>query len=347
MRPSYRWMLRIAGFLVMVGLADGLAQAFRLKYWMPGVNDRSLNVYVYQKEDVTPDVLIIGTSQILRGLDPELIDRSLTADLGRPTTSYSVCQLGVSCFANSVVFSDVVASNGSPRVVVFGASPSSLNANNGNIPKALRYYCSLSDLMRAVSWMTTGSQWNGAAHGAFRGFANLALYGRHVVLPDQQRWMLNRLAKGRGRIAVSSREPLPRLSDLSAKARREKFYSMRSEVRFRYMSRFCIGGAPEAGLLSSCRLARDRGIRMIIVNPPVTAEYRRLAYPPQVALEYSRFIEEVITSEHVDFVDLDRGVVQLTEDDFMDFSHLNAVGAAKLSRYVATEVLAPILRSGP
>jgi hypothetical protein len=348
MTTSTRWVLRIAGFLAVVVLADWISIALGLKYWMPGINDRSLNIYAYQRAGMTPDVLLVGTSRLLRGLDPLTLDTQLTAGLGRTTTTYSVAQRGASCFTNSIVLSDVIASNGIPRIVILEVSPGSLNAEHGNLAKAYRYYCSLPELIRSVPRMKQGAQWNGAAHGVFRGFANLALYGRHTLVPRQEhRWLLDRLAMGRGRTPDSPDQPVRRLSELDDTTRRERYYRMRTNLRFRYLQRYQIGGPPETGLRSICRVAAEHGFQLVVLNPPVTPEYRRLARPKRVWEEYNRFMSEFSGLDHVHLHDLDAGQLALSHDDFVDFNHLNADGARKLSVYVAEEILAPLLRSSP
>ena len=114
-------------------------------------------------------------------------------------------------------------------------------------------------------------------------------------------------------------------------------------IQIRHMDRYRIGGAPEAGFLRSCRLAQSRGIRLVVVNPPVTDDYRRLMYSDSATEEYLRFLTETESAENFDFHDLDRGVPRFTEADFIDFGHLNNDGARTLSQYVAREILLPLM----
>jgi hypothetical protein len=122
---------------------------------------------------------------------------------------------------------------------------------------------------------------------------------------------------------------------------------MRSDLQFRYLREYRIGGAPEEGIRRSCRLAAEHGFELVVVNLPVTPEYRRLASPKHVSEEYARFVQELSELDHVHCYDLDSGVLALTHDDFVDFGHLNADGARKLSLYVAGEIVAPLLRASP
>jgi len=343
MQLSKPWALRIAGFLAVVTAVGGLSQAVGLKYWMPRINDRTLNIYLYQREKIEPDVLIVGSSKILSGLIPALIDTELTDGLGRRTTTYTVGQLTASFYTNSMVLRDVLASNHPPEVVIFEASPGALNANHNQLPDAFRYYASISDLIRATPWLTDGKRMSGAASGYFRGFANLALYAHHLAFPHGLTAGLERLLMWRGRIYGITTDFPDRLSSIPPQQRRRMIDRIARLSRNHYMDRYRIGGAPEAGFYRSCHLARSFGISLVVINPPVTDDYRRLVFSDAVTDEYFRFMAEAERSEGFEFYDLDRGTPKLTEADFLDLGHLNSDGARTLSRYVAREILLPIM----
>lgn len=343
MQLSKQWVLRIAGFLGTVTVVGGLSQAVGLKYWMPRSNNRSLNVYLYQREKIEADVLVVGSSKILRGLVPSLIDAELTDGLGRKVSTYTVGQLGAGCYTNSIVLRDVLASNRPPKVVIFEVTPGALNANHNNVPNALRYYASIPDLIRATPWLTDGERMSGAASGYFRGFANLALYGHHIAFPHGLTAGLERLLLWSGRMYGITSDPPERLSSLSPRQRKRMIHQTARLARVLRMDRYRIGGAPEAGFDHSCRLARSVGFRLVVINPPVTDDYRRLVFPDAVTNEYSQFMREAERSEAFDFYDLDRGIPRLTDADFLDLGHLNSDGARKLSRYVATDILLPMM----
>ena len=52
-----------------------------------------------------------------------------------------------------------------------------------------------------------------------------------------------------------------------------------------HMDRYRIGGAPEAGFYRSCRLTQRHGIRLVVINPPVTDDYRRLMFSDALTAE--------------------------------------------------------------
>ena len=327
----------------MVTAVGGLSQIVGLKYWMPRINDRSLNVYLYQREKIEPDILIVGSSRILRGLIPELIDTELADGLGRRTTTYTVGQLSANCYTNSMVLRDVLASNRPPEVVIFEASPGALTANHNRVPDALKYYASIPDLVRATPWLTNGDRMSGAASGYFRGFANFALYAHHLAFPHGLTAGLERLLLWRGRMYGITTDSPDRLTSLPPQKRRRMIDRITRLSRKLHMDRYRIGGAPEAGFYRSCRLTQRYGIRLVVINPPVTDDYRRLMFSDALTDEYLRFMAEAERSEGFLFYDLDRGVPELTDADFMDLGHLNSDGSRTLSRYVAREILLPIM----
>jgi hypothetical protein len=335
--------MRIAGFLTVVAAVGGLSEALGLKYWMPRINDRSLNIYLYQREEIDPDVLIVGSSKILRGLIPTLLDAELTDGLGREVSTYTVGQLGAGCFESSMVLRDVVESNRPPKVVIFEVSPGALSADHHNLPDALRYYASIPDLIRATPWLTDGKRMRGAASGFFRGFANIALYAHHTAFPHGLTAGLERLLRWRGRIFGIPNQTPDRVSSLPPEQRRELAGGVALLARRLHMDRYRIGGPSEAGFHRCCRLARSLGIRLVVINPPVTDDYRRLMFSRAVTDEYLRFMMEAERTEGFEFFDLDRGNPELTDEDFLDLGHLNADGSQKFSRYMAREILLPIM----
>jgi hypothetical protein len=343
MQLSRPWALRIAGFLTVVAAVGGLSEILGLKYWMPRINDRSLNIYLYQKEKIEPDVLIFGTSKILRGLIPESVDSELSDGLGREVSTYTLGQMSASCFANALIMRDVLESNRPPKVVILEVSPGALSEHHYNVPDALRHYASIPDLIRATPWLCDRERMSGAASGYFRGFANIALYAHHTAFPHGLTAGLERLLMWRGRrYGITDDSPV-RLSELSPKRRKRMAGNVARLSQRLHLDSYRIGGPPKAGFYRICRLARSLGIPLVVINPPVSDEYRRLTFSKAVADEYHRFMAEAERSEGFGFFDLDRGAPGLTDADFMDLGHLNSDGARKLSRYVARKILRPVM----
>ena len=346
MRRSHNWILRTIGFVLVILLVDAFSLQLGLKYWMPRRNGRTLNVYVYQRHRIQVDVLMVGSSRILRALTPSIVEDELSTALGRPVTAYSVGQLGTRVFANSLVLKDVLASNGVPRIVLFEVSVGALHANRGDVSDGLRYYASLGDLMRSSRWIRSPRCAVAATAGSFRSFSNLFLYGHHLLFPHGLSRGLERILQRKGGVYGAGEPTGGCLSDMTSAARQKKIKYLRLQRRSWEMRTGEIGGAAEQAFLRVCRQARESGAQLVIVNPPVTPLLREQGYPEPLRREYARYLTHAAATERFEYRDLDAEITNLTEDDFMDFGHVNAAGSRKVSAYTARAVLLPLLRTG-
>jgi hypothetical protein len=345
MRRSHNWILRIIGFVGVILLVNALSYQLGLKYWMPRTNGRTLNVYVYQRHGIQTDVLSVGSSRILRALTPVGVEDELSGALGRPVTAYNVGPLGTRVIANSLVLKDVLASNAAPRIVVFEVSVGALHSNRRGLQDALKYYASLGDLAGSTSrWITSPGCAAAAAAGSFRGFSNLFLYGHHLLFPHGLNRGLEEILQREGGVYGAGEPPGGRLSDMTLAARQKKINYVQSQRRSWETRTGEIGGAPKQAFLRICRLVRESDAKLIVVNPPVTREFREQGYPEFLKQEYARYLMQAAGTEGFEYRDLDAEVMDLTEDDFLDFGHLNEAGSRKVSTYTAREVLLPILK---
>ena len=344
MRQSHQWIQRIIGFVVLIVLVNALSLQLGLKYWMPRANGRTLNVYVYQRQEIQTDVLIVGSSRILRALTPSIVEDELSGALSRPFTAYNVGQLGTRVIANSLVMKDVLASNSAPRIVIFEVSVGALHSKRGDLQDGLRYYASLGDLVRSTRWWITSPGCGAAAAaGSFRGFSNLFLYGHHLLFPHGLNRGLEKILQREGGVYGAGEPPGGRLSDLTLAARQKKIRNLQSQKRFWETQTGEIGGPPEKAFRRVCRLVHESGAKLVVLNPPLTQEFREQVYPEFLRREYARYLTQAAGSEGFEYRDLDAEVTDLTEDDFLDFGHLNEVGSRKVSAYTAREVLLPLL----
>jgi hypothetical protein len=344
MKFSHSWALRIIGFLLVMVVTDIVSVRLGLKYLRPRANSRGLSVYLYQRQRSCADVLLFGSSKTLRGLVPTIIEDELGAALGRPVTAFNLAQRGTGAFGNSLIMRDALASNGNPAVVVLELSPAALNANHDNVPYALLHNCSLWDLARSIRWLNSPKRATAATRGAFRGISNLSLYGHHAIFPHGLEARLERLAERRGRRFADPVGADLRLSEFPRRKRREMLRHLRTNIRHRFMDRYRIGGPSERGFREICRLTHELGIRLVVFNPPVTKQYRRALCTEAERRSYARYISGAVATYDFEYHDLDGNALHLTEDDFVDFGHLNDFGATKLSRHMALSVLAPLMR---
>jgi hypothetical protein len=101
-----------------------------------------------------------------------------------------------------------------------------------------------------------------------------------------------------------------------------------------------VGGMSAASLehvLETCRAAH---IKVVLVDVPVTQEFRD-CITPEIDTAYRSYVRELTCKYGCCFVDYRD---QMPDESFMDIHHLTAEGGANFSRRVADEVLAPAWR---
>lgn len=346
MASTRTWLLRIVGFLLVIVLSDAASNWLRISHWTPSADDRELAIYVYQRQRVAADILFLGTSKINAAVIPAVIESELSASLGRPVTTFCLGQPGTSAFTSWQVLRDVVSSNGSPSVVVLELSPASLNANHGHIPRDLSSYCSLLDLAGAARWIDSRERLVAASGGAFRGLTTCALSATRVFYWESARPRVEELARKRGAQFGPRRRHQQRLSDLTEEQQQQLMRDALPWGRHEYMDRYEIGGAPEAAFRSICRLTRDRGIPLVVLDPPVADRYGRRIATPHELREFRSYLDRAAQSWSFERVELDPAALGLTDADFLNLTHLNWDGAATLSRHLARTVLPGLIEAG-
>lgn len=343
MASTRTWLLRIVGFLLVIVLSDAASHWLRIGYWTPFANDRALAIYVYQRQRVPADILFLGSSKINAAVIPAVIESELSATLGRPVTAFCLGQPGTSAFTSWQVLRDVVASNGSPKVVVLELSAASLNANHGHIPRDLSSYCSLGDLVEAAPWINSPERLVAATGGAFRGLTTCALSATRGFYWESVRPRAEALATKHGAQFGPRRRQQRRLSDLTEKQQQQLTRDALSWGRHEYMDRYEIGGAPEAAFRSICRLTRERRIPLVVLDPPVADRYGRRIATPNESREFQRYLDRAAQTCSFERVELDPAELGLTDADFLNLTHLNWEGAATVSRHLARTVLPGLL----
>ena len=339
-----RWALRVAGFLLVLVVADAAARWLRIEYWTPFENDRALAVYVYQQQREAADVLFLGTSRINAAVIPSIVEEELIAQLGQPHSTFVLGQPGSSTLTSWLVLRNVVASNGSPRLVVLELSPGSLNAHHRDTSHALRSYATLHDLVWAAPRLRSWGDLVGASGGAFRGIASGTLFALRATYRDSVEPKVRAYARKQGaQYPRVQRWQHRRLADLTDAQRRTLLSGGVGWARYQYLSRYEIGGVAEAAFRAICRLARAHGFQLIVVDPPVAADYRDRATTPEERRQFRSYLDRVARDNAALLPRLDVESLELTDADFLNLTHLHPDGAARYSRLIARSALAPLL----
>lgn len=339
-RSQGRWLLRFAGFLAVLLLADAAARLGGIAYWQPLVNNQALKIHVLLRDEIDPDVLFLGTSKVNRAVIARVAAQELAAGGEGPVTVFGLGQRGMSLHAQRILLADLLAAGRRPRLVALEVSPITLNANHGGFTDVLRFYASPAELLRLAPQLRDAGHWRAAGRGLFRGLTCLYLRGWSVLLNDGQRPQLDGIRRSRGFRYRSAADPgARRLDDLSPEALQRLLAESRDRGRRRYMRDYRIGGEPARGLDAIMRMTREQEIPLVLFTVPVTGEYRRALYAPGDRERFLDYVREAAGRCEVPFLDLDDGRQGLTDRHFHDFGHLNPRGAERLTRRLARELL--------
>jgi hypothetical protein len=84
-------------------------------------------------------------------------------------------------------------------------------------------------------------------------------------------------------------------------------------------------------------LCNKKHIRLFIIQPPVTKEYRKKMQTAQLNLYYKIIAEKQLTNKHITFCDYIQNP-SFTNNDFFDCDHLSDVGAEKFSKMIEVKI---------
>lgn len=339
-----RWLLRIAGFLAVLVIADMAAGFLRISYWTPFENRNALRIFAHQQEDFRAEVLFLGSSRIRTAVMPAVVEKSLSSGLGRNINTYCLGQNGATAYTSWLVLDDVVAVHGPPDLIVLELSPGSVNAHNHSVTGDLRYYSSIPEIAVAAGWIDNRERLSAAAAGCFRGFSSLLLFGTRPLYVDDFEEVVARHIRRRGaQFPPGGSDHRHRLSDLDERQRRNLLAHAAAYSRQHYVDRYEIGGAPGAGLQAIVTFARDRDIPLVLVDLPAAPGYAEAVSTPRDIDLFRDTLDGVLADPQLQVVEAGLRGLELTDEDFLDLTHLHPDGARKISRYLATSTLLPLM----
>jgi len=334
-----RKLIRVGAWAVVIVLiGNPLADSLGLKYWQPIAYDSILPVYAYQHRGRAADVLLLGTSRTAC-IRPRIVEEEVFEATGRKMDAYSLAQLAVNTAASWWMFRDTMANDGVPKVVILELGPGSVNANR-RFHGELEWYSSTSDLLRLLPSLTDRTRVLSAIKGQLRGWSSLASW--ILMRPGSRRSQerLTEIERNRGLLVSSDRS----LAEDSAKQRDRMLRREIDEDRRELWQRYSIGGPTVRALEAIVESCRKEGCRVALYDPPDHPDYRA-AMPPDMLAEFATYITAFTEQRGLRFVDFNtpeaRERLQLTDADFMDYTHLSTAGAERFSREIARSVILP------
>jgi hypothetical protein len=212
------------------------------------------------------------------------------------------------------------------------------------VARDLEHYSSLFEILGSIRWITNADRLTAAATGSFRGLSSLALYGLRFVYEDSVSSNLATYRRLKGgefpQQLINEYRPPPAPNAVRRHAQLDTAIRL---TRRLYMVDYEVGGGPEAGFVRMVDRAAELGIPLILVDPPVNATYGEAIVTPAELAAYRRAVDRALSRPGSTVVEADLSGLATTDGDFQDLTHLNPIGARKLSHFLAETVLVPLL----
>jgi hypothetical protein len=269
--------------------------------------DRQLALYLrYVAENGRPDILIVGSSRALQGVDPEALHKSLAA-AGYP--NLRVFNFGINGATAQVVkllIEELLTPSQMPRVIVWADGARAFNSGRAD---------------RTYEKITTSPGYQKLRSGEF---PQLVPY-----LPEASEDI----------VTSTDRRVLMGLNVVTEAFVPEPYFTRFAKVNGRYdgdYRQFELEGRQTQALEDLLKTTRSRKVPVVFVNLPLTNLYldrARLEYER----EFRRYNQRFADRGQLTFFDLGRKWVD-RYDYFADPSHLNQAGAQAVSQELGVQM---------
>jgi hypothetical protein len=323
--------------VALAALLNLAMDAWRLKYYQPRSSRWSLNAYALQQSGTRPDILFLGTSRTLLGINANLVLDTLDRAGHNGVSVFNVAQPASGVVTSRILLRDLIRSNGCPGVVVLEVSPASLNQNGDWWPN-VSDYATVLDVPDILPSVTTLEHLDFLLSSALRG--GLRLYDRLATPPESSAIDRQLATRGSRRSALTWR---PEEIGAGPPGR-----SLRRVVRVHRRNLWRdmdIGGSTERALHDIAVLAEGCSARLVLIDLPMILPYS--SRDEQLVIRpYLEAIHEFAASRGAVFFDANAGETAIEPGHFGDPLHLNLGGSIVFSERLAREVLLPVLDPG-
>jgi hypothetical protein len=302
------------------------------RLWYSEILDKKLRDMTTLESGQGVDVLFVGSSEVLRGIDPEVFDTEVERLTDKQVISYNAGVMGFSAVSTSAFTQTVFTEITSPSVIVYGVGPRDMNANSRKRRAQDR---------EVVSTPMAAAYMDNSLLGRAQRLLlnNWYLYRYSSALELALSDWLGRPYKRDDVSFISQRgfwtEKGRRLDDVIPSGERSKYLND--------IEHFAVGGKPVKALVDMMDYCDTNGFRLVIYNMPQHVYVYDLFSGGRA--EYDAYVRTIRTlaDEHgTEFIDMqmvvDEG--QIERDDFCNLNHLNSHGAQRLSALLAQEMVA-------
>jgi hypothetical protein len=311
-----------------------------------------------------PDVLIVGSSRALRGVDPEVLRRGAIERGYRNPKLYNFGINGATAQVVDLILRQLLTSQQLPKLVIWADGARAFNSgrsdrtyeaialsdryrqlalisglNNHNSP-LFQAQSSVRDLNRAID--TTIDVQLAKVSPAYHHRDRLKTWLQSKVplgIPRADRVNANQLEpSSHNDMPVSTHQDIDfdGFLPLAVQFDPQTYYQQHAKVTGDSdgdYANFQLLGSQDRALHQTIDLLASHQIQLVFVNMPLTDIYLdkfRLKYEAS----FKQYMQKMMDSHQLTFVDLD-GVLNTRHELFSDPSHLNQFGALEVSKYLA------------
>ncbi|QQE63647.1 hypothetical protein GFS31_03150 [Leptolyngbya sp. BL0902] len=271
------------------------------------VLDEQLSLYhSYVATLGPPDVLIIGSSRALQGIDPQVLQQALAAQ-GRPNLRvYNFSVNGATAQVMSFVTRQLLAEDMHPRLVIWAEGARGFNSG--------RFDRTFASILESPGF------------AAVRDGARLSLVdpSPNLAIPDGPVPMT----------AINSQGFLAVNDQFNPEVYYRSFPRVRGQYDDTYRA-FRLDGVQTLSLEAVIQSFRSRGIPLVFVNLPLSNDYLdpvRMGYERQ----FQRFLQTYANRGTMTVIDL-LELWRWQSHFFADPSHINRYGAREIARLLAED----------
>ncbi len=374
--PRFKWQPSLLLLLVGLGLAIGTDFVIRL-----GLESRQPNPILtttpiqlsfnnsvleekleqYQQrclQQGVPDVLIVGSSRALRGIDPETLQNKLAPNQPNLTV-YNFGINGATAQVVDLILRQLLTPEQLPKMVIWGDGARAFNSGRTD-----RTYETItqSDRYRQLALMSVIKNNHSSLLQAQSSFQNtyqaidtgLDLHLARVSPAYHQRDRLKSWLQARVPLIMqitdsndsSSLDPSASINErdidingflpLSLQFDPTTYYQKYTKVNGTSdgdYANFQLSGIQEQAFYQTIDHLASKKIPLVFVNMPLSDLYLDQSRQ-QYDLTFKQYMQKLMDTNQLTFVDLD-GLLNQQYDQFSDPSHLNQFGASQVSKYLA------------
>ena len=298
-------------------------------YSFPSFNshrlDQELRLYTqYLRTTGTPDILLVGSSRSLQGIDPIALQVALVKQGYPKLKIFNFGINGGTAKVNEILLRHILTAEQLPRLIIWGDGSRAFNNGRPDLT------------------------YNGII--ASEGYRQLANGDRPI--PSHARWDLPVLrAAANKALSSPSSTAAEHPSDLDANGFQaiagvynpDTYYQRYPWVPGSYdadYQRFNLSGEQQKATVAIAQFAKSRNVPLAFVNLPLTADYldaTRLSHEQQ----FRQSMQKLAQQTEFIFCDLSQQQGLMQNAYFADPSHINRAGAEAIGTYLPSVQLIP------